>query len=131
MSDGSWKVGVQVVLGNILKRLVTARDELQGSPALSVLAKAAGTSTGAIEYHFPAFATEVKLKYRKMKDSARQRKEEIARTLVFEFLAGSRVISRKSAQRYVARRSDLSKNHIRRLVTRYVPPAARVRSFDQ
>ena len=111
-----------------LKRLITARDKFQEPPPLSSVAKAAGTSTGAIEHHFPAFATEIKSKYRKMKDADRQRREEMARTLVFEFLAGSQKMSRKSAQRYVASRSNLPKNLVRRLVSKHVPAAGSIKS---
>ncbi|WP_240451115.1 hypothetical protein [Wenzhouxiangella sp. XN201] len=111
-----------------LERLVAARKSFQEPPPLSKLAVAAKTSTGAIEYHFPAFAEEVKSAYQRLVNDRRQRREEMARTLVFKFLADSREISRKSAQRYLARRSDLSKNHIRRLVARYVPPAGKIRS---
>lgn len=108
-----------------LKRLEAARKSFQEAPPLSRLASVAKTSTGAIEYHFPAFAEAVKSAYQKRLNVQRQRNEEIARTLMFEYLAASRNISRKSAQRYVAKRSSLSKNHIRRLVTRYVPPSGR------
>jgi len=116
---------------DLLKRLVAARKSFQEPPPLSKLAVAAKTTTGAIEYHFPAFSEEVKSAHKRLVSDLRQRKEEIARTLVFEFLAGSREISRKSAQRYLARKSDLSKNHIRRLVARYVPPAGRVCCVSQ
>jgi hypothetical protein len=117
--------------GEFLKRLVAARKSFHEPPPLSGLAVSAKTTTGAIEYHFPAFAEEVKSAYQRLVSDRRQRKEELARMLVFRFLARSRGVSRKSAQRYLARRSNLSKNHIRRLVARYVPPAGRVRSVGQ
>ena len=111
-----------------LKRLVAARKSFQESPPLSRLAVAAATTTGAIEYRFPAFAEEVKSAYQRLVSDRRQRKEEIARTLVFEFLSGSQEMSRKSAQRYVASRSNLPKNLVRRLVSKHVPAAGSIKS---
>ena len=111
-----------------LARLAAARKTFQDPPALSRLAAVAKTSTGAIEHHFPTYAEEVKSAYQRLISDRRQRREELARTLVFEFLAGSQEMSRKSAQRYVALRSSLSKNLVRRLVAKHVPAAGSISS---
>jgi hypothetical protein len=111
----------------LLEALTSARRSFQEPPPLSQLAAAAETTAGAIEYHFPAFAAEVKSAHQRLVRDRRQRKQELARTLIFRFLAEARQVSRKAAQRYVADRSELSKNQIRELVARYVPPAGGIR----
>lgn len=110
----------------LLQRLRGARNSKGGPQPLKAIAKAAGTSTGAIEYHFPSFAEEVKSAYQQELSKRRQQKEELGRVLIFQFLAYSKQGSRKAAQRYLASKSDLSKNHIRALVAKYVPSASKV-----
>lgn len=109
----------------LLQHLRSARNSKDGPQPLKAIAKAAGTSTGAIEYHFPSFAEEVKSAYQQELSKRRQRKEELGRVLIFKFLAHSDRRSRKAAQRYLASESDLSKNQIRALVAKYVPPATK------
>ncbi len=115
----------------LLERLEAARRSFDEPPALSRVASRAKTSTGAIEYHFPAFAQDVKTAYRQFRDDKRQRNEEIGRTLIFRYLAESSRVSKKSAQRYVASKSNLSKNHIRRLVTRYLSRSSLSTSYRE
>jgi len=121
----------RICRGLLLARLEAALQRSEAPLPLSAVARLAGTTTGAVEYRFPSFARQVKDSFRIFEGKRRQRQEEMGRMLVYEFLASANQVSRKAAQRYVAANSDLSKNKIRALVSKYVPPANQTLSISQ
>ena len=104
-----------------LGRVTDAREGFANPPTISDVARAAGTSTGAIEYHFPSLALDIESAHGLMLSAKRQREIELGRVALFEYLAADGLKSRKAAARHVASHSSLSKNKIRTLVAKHVP----------
>ena len=102
-------------------RVTDARNRFANAPTLSDVARAAGTSTGAIEYHFPSLALDIKSAHALMLSAKRQREIELGRVALFQYLSMDGQKSRKAAARHVASHSSLSKNKIRALVAKHVP----------